>query len=179
MFAVIMCILPSHAFGDFVGSTVEVIMAAMAPTPTMALFVRAEWCEKILHNKKRWEVRGYNTRKRGTYYLAQTGANLLVGTFTLKDSFKIATQTDDGSWQPVDGQMETFAGNEANYETMGFRLEDLPDFMSKYKTLWAWEISDVAILDPPKPWKPTQGAQLFCRVNMSEEATPKRRRQEH
>jgi hypothetical protein len=39
MFAVIMCILPSHAFGDFVGSTVEVIMAAMAPTPTMALFV--------------------------------------------------------------------------------------------------------------------------------------------
>lgn len=146
-------------------------------TPQQALFVRPEWCKKILHQNKRWEVRGFDTKKRGAYYLAESGSNLLVGTFTLKDSFRIARQMDDGSWQPCDGHADTFAGNEANYDTMGFRLEDLPDFMRKYKDLWAWEIDDVVILDPPKPWKPKRGAVVFCNVlHLPEETAPKKRR---
>ena len=36
-------------------------------TAQQALFVRPEWCNKILHQNKRWEVRGFNTKKRGTY----------------------------------------------------------------------------------------------------------------
>lgn len=83
---------------------------------------------------------------------------------------------DDGSWQPVDGQADTFAGNEANYETMGFRLEDLPHFMRKYKNLWAWEITNVTVLSPPKPWNPRRGAVVFCNVHLSEETAPKKRR---
>ncbi len=50
------------------------------------LIIKKRWIDLILSGEKTWEVRGSNTRKRGTIALIESGSNKIVGLCDLVSS---------------------------------------------------------------------------------------------
>lgn len=143
--------------------------------PDQALFIRAEWIDKIFHHQKRWEVRGYQCHKRGEFGIAKCGANAIVGTFKIINCIAIGVKLND-VWWPVNGDRENFFEDPRNHEKTGF--QELPkDFDAKCTKLWAWVLDDVVEFPQPVPWKPKTGQQIFATIaNKCKGANPAKAR---
>lgn len=101
------------------------------------LIVKKHWLDLILSGKKPWEIRGSNTKIRGTICLIESGTGMIKGTTILSGTIPI-----ERSQLP-------------QYEQL-HRIEDTS--IVKYKTPYAWVMERSERLPNPIPYKHPQGA---------------------
>jgi hypothetical protein len=54
------------------------------------LIVKSPWIDKILSGEKSWEIRGSNTKVRGTVCLIKSGTGKIYGTVDIIDSHPVS-----------------------------------------------------------------------------------------
>lgn len=109
------------------------------------LIIKDTWIEKILNGEKTWEIRGSNTKIRGTIALIKSGTGMIFGTAVLNRSFAITP--------------EAFA--------QGYKNHRIPETVEMpYKQPHVWELSAVKRYESPIPYKHPQGAVIW--VNLKE-----------
>ncbi|MGP4062272.1 ASCH domain-containing protein [Halobacillus sp. H74] len=54
------------------------------------LLVKSPWIDLLLTGKKRWEIRGVNTKKRGRVGLIKSGSGMVFGTIDIVDCKKLS-----------------------------------------------------------------------------------------
>lgn len=107
------------------------------------LIIKSPWIEKILEGEKVWEIRGSNTKIRGTIALIKSGSGMIYGTAVLIKSFAIT--------------------QEAYYQ--GSRHHCIPDsYENKYIQRHVWELSSPILFDKPIPYKHPQGAVIWVNL---------------
>lgn len=110
------------------------------------LVIKSPWIEKILAGEKVWEIRGSNTKIRGTIALIKSGSGMIFGTVVLTDCFQVT--------------------QEAMYQ--GFKNHRISaDYDIPYKKCYAWELSSPVLYPEPIPYRHPQGAVIW--VNLKEE----------
>ena len=118
------------------------------------LMIRSPWIEKILEGKKTWEIRGSNTKIRGTIALIRSGSGTVVGTCELVD---------------VVGPL-TLSELRNNTRKHGVKLNLIRNTLP-YKKTYAWVLSRVRTLKAPVPYKHPMGAVIW--VNLTPQVTRK------
>jgi hypothetical protein len=110
------------------------------------LIVKSPWIDKILSGEKPWEIRGSDTKIRGTICLIESGTGLIKGVAELPTSFSVS--------------------HEALFENKyKHRIEDLS--IIKYKNPHAWVMANPERLPKPIPYKHPKGAVIW--VNLPDE----------
>ena len=106
--------------------------------PEVALAILPEWCDKILHHGKCWEIRGSPCIKHlgETVAIAQSGSQHLVGQAIIRESRRITRE-------------ELAASRHLH-------LINNIDAV-KYKKLYAWVLDDVRAYDRPIPYRHING----------------------
>lgn len=133
-----------------------------------ALFIRKPWCQKIFDEGKSWELRSYPLpadKKGEVVAVACSKENVLLGEIRLKGCLKVGSKRD-GVWQPASNSekhVKNFFLDKRNGKKTGFG-EDLPDVIKGYKNMYAWLIRDPKKYDVPRPWRPTRGPVVFCKI---------------
>jgi len=112
------------------------------------LMIRSPWIEKILEGEKTWEVRGSNTKTRGTIALIRSGSGLVVGTCKLVDVV--------GPLSPSEFKRNT----PRHHVKVRNRGNHLP-----YKKTYAWVLSDAISLKKPRPYKHPRGAAIWVKLS--------------
>lgn len=107
------------------------------------LIVKSPWIDKILSRDKPWEIRGSNTKIRGTICLIESGTGLIKGIAKLATSFSLSH--------------ETLFTNKYKH-----RIEDLS--IIKYKKPHAWVMVNAERLPKPIPYKHPQGAVIWVNL---------------
>ncbi|OMF37453.1 hypothetical protein BK133_05195 [Paenibacillus sp. FSL H8-0548] len=107
------------------------------------LIIKSPWIEKILAGEKVWEIRGSNTKIRGTIALIKSGSGMIYGTVVLIKSFQV---TDEAYNQG--GKHHCIPGNYEN----------------RYKKRYVWELSSPQLYDKPIPFKHPQGAVIWVNL---------------
>ena len=105
-----------------------------------ALIIKERWLNLILDGKKTWEIRGSNTKHRGTIALACSGTGQIWGQADILDSFPI--------------NRESLANTVASHQ-----VEDLS--LITYANPHAWSLIKVVRYETPKPYKHPQGAVIW------------------
>ena len=54
--------------------------------------------------------------------------------------------------------------NPRNEKKFGFGKDNMPQVIDKYTHMYIWELRNVKKYIPAKPWKPTPGAVIFCKI---------------
>lgn len=89
---------------------------------SQALVVTAPWADLLINGKKKWEIRGGPTYKRGWYRLAQSRTGKLLGKVQIVDCLKI--------------KKSDFAKHYKKHLVKDYRA------IGKYKNIYAWVIRD-------------------------------------
>ncbi|MDF2879571.1 MAG: hypothetical protein K0R54_128 [Clostridiaceae bacterium] len=112
------------------------------------LIIKKKYSELILNGFKIWEIRGSNTKKRGTFYLIESGSNLIVGQFDLIDS------------QPL-----TMIDYNNNFNKHRISIEDFSfnDLLKKYKTPYKWIVKNPVKYENPISYKHPRGAIIWVK----------------
>jgi hypothetical protein len=71
---------------SFTGKYKKILYKAMSALSLKGLIIKEPWIDFILAGKKMWEIRGSNTKIRGTIALIKSGSGTVVGLCELKDS---------------------------------------------------------------------------------------------
>lgn len=110
-----------------------------------ALIVRPHWGNLILDGLKDWEIRGSNTSKRGTIYIAYSGSGMVYGQVDIVDSF------------PVDMQM--LEKNESHH-----RIVDSQHMITEvYNHPHAWVMDNAIKYKAPFPYRHPKGAVIWVK----------------
>lgn len=112
------------------------------------LLIKAPWIDYIFEGLKTWEIRGSNTKIRGTVALIKSGSGLVFGTVDLVDCKKLDLE-------------EYQQGEKYHCVSKGDCLE-MP-----YKNTHAWVLENPILFDKPLPYKHPMGAVIW--VNLSED----------
>jgi hypothetical protein len=111
------------------------------------LIIKDPWITKILNGEKTWEIRGSNTKIRGTISLIKSGTGMIYGTAVLTKSFAITQTAFD----------------------QGERNHCIPDtYENTYKQRYVWELSAPKLFDKPIPYTHPQGAVIWVNLKDSE-----------
>ena len=113
------------------------------------LLIKTPWIDAILEGRKTWEIRGSNTRVRGTIALIRSGSGHIVGTCELWD---------------VKGPL-TLDEMRKNVRKHRIPLADLARGLSYAKT-YAWVIRNAKVLKKPIPYKHPRGAIIWVITNL-------------
>ena len=111
------------------------------------LLIKSPWIEKILEGKKTWEIRGTNTRIRGTIALIRSGSSLVVGTCELVNVVGPLSLSDF---------RKTTKNHCVKPSAVGKHLP--------YKETYAWVLSNVKPLREPVPYKHPRGAVIWVNL---------------
>jgi uncharacterized membrane protein len=111
------------------------------------LIIRSPRIEKIIEGEKTWEIRGSNTKTRGTIALIRSGSGLVVGTCKLVDVV--------GPLSPS-GFKRNAARHCVKVRAPGNHLP--------YKKTYAWVLSDATPLKKPRPYQHPQGAAIWVNL---------------
>ncbi len=122
-------------------------MKRVGRLPVKGLLIKSPWIEKILEGKKTWEIRGTNTRIRGTIALIRSGSSLVVGTCELVNVVGPLSLSDF---------RKTTKNHCVEPSAVG---EHLP-----YKETYAWVLSNVKPLREPVPYKHPRGAVIWVNL---------------
>jgi hypothetical protein len=107
------------------------------------LIIKDPWITRILNDEKTWEIRGSNTKMRGTISLIKSGTGMIFGTVVLTNSFPIT--------------QEAF--------NQGYRNHLIPKLMpNRYKQRYVWEMSSPILFKEPIPYKHPQGAVIWVNL---------------
>ena len=139
--------------------------------PKQALFIRKEWCDKIFDEGKTWELRSFplSYKKIGSrVVIACSKENLLVGEAELAACFCVGQKSAaTGQWVPLSNSkkdISSFFLHPKNAKKVGFTRETMPQVFNNSKQIFAWHLKDVTKYSLPRPWKPKQGAVIFCNL---------------
>lgn len=119
-------------------------VANIPPTFADALIVRPEWGDLILDGMKTWEIRGCDTKKRGTFFLAYSGTGLVYGQFDLVDSLFVT--------------LDDLKSNENKH-----RIGNSEMVMEVYDTPHAWVIENARRYEKPFAYTHPQGAVIWVK----------------
>jgi ASCH domain len=111
------------------------------------LIIKSPWIDYIFQGKKTWEIRGSNTKIRGTIALIKSGSGKVYGTVELVDCKKLSLE---------------------EYQE-GERYHCIPKkecLNPRYKSIYAWVLQNPVLYDEPIPYKHPQGAVIW--VNLPE-----------
>lgn len=98
------------------------------------MLIHPEWCEKILHGRKRWEIRGTSCKKRERVCIAAAGTGTLVGEATVVDCLQVGAKNDRGEWTCW-GSPENFLWLQENHSKHQIYDRNL---VQQYSKLYAW-----------------------------------------
>lgn len=107
------------------------------------LIVKKPWIDMHLDGIKPWEIRGSNTRIRGTIGLIESGSGLVMGTVVLTNSFPITADA-------------------LNQGYKNHRIEDVS--IITYRIPYVWEFSSPVRFEEPIPYKHPQGAVIWVNL---------------
>jgi hypothetical protein len=110
------------------------------------LIIKSPWIDMILEGKKTWEIRGSNTKTRGTIALIKSGSGMVYGEINLTESKELSLSDYQES--------RSFHGVES--ETAAI----LP-----YKKTYAWVLEKPRIYKKPVPYKHPMGAVIWVRLS--------------
>ncbi|MCR8848438.1 ASCH domain-containing protein [Rossellomorea sp. SC111] len=110
------------------------------------LIVKSPWIELILEGKKTWEIRGSNTKTRGTIALIKSGSGMVYGEVNLNDSRELT--------------LKDYQVSNEFHRVQRENCEALP-----YKKTYAWVLEKPRIYKKPIPYKHPMGAIIW--VNLS------------
>ncbi|WP_042150226.1 ASCH domain-containing protein [Paucisalibacillus sp. EB02] len=111
------------------------------------LIIKSPWIELILDGQKTWEVRGSNTKIRGTVALIKSGSGKVFGELDLIDSIEL-----------------TLEAYRESKKLHGIQSEDA--LALPYKKTYAWILANPKIYKEPIPYKHPMGAVIW--VNLPE-----------
>ncbi|BBI32461.1 ASCH domain-containing protein [Cohnella abietis] len=110
------------------------------------LIIKPNWADLILSGKKTWEIRGSNTKIRGTIALIKSGTGMIFGTAVLTKSFHVTQTALD----------------------QGFRNHRIPETVEiTYEKPHVWELTAVKRFEEPIPYTHPKGAVIW--VNLPDE----------
>jgi hypothetical protein len=110
-----------------------------------ALIIKSPWIDMIFEGKKTWEIRGFNTKTRGTIALIKSGSGMIYGEIDLLESKELSL-TDYQQNRRFHGVASEAAG-------------ELP-----YKRTYAWVFDKPRIYKEPVPYKHPMGAVIWVRL---------------
>jgi hypothetical protein len=110
-----------------------------------ALIIKSPWIDMILVGKKTWEIRGSNTKTRGTIALIKSGSGMIYGEIDLVHSKELSlTQYRES---------RRFHGVKSEAASV------LP-----YKKTYAWVLEKPQIYVEPVPYKHPMGAVIWVKL---------------
>lgn len=108
------------------------------------LIIKQKWADLILSGDKTWEIRGSNTKIRGTIAIIKSGTGMIYGTVILANCFQVT--------------------QEAMYQ--GFKNHRITaDYDIPYKKCYVWELSSPVIYKRPITYCHPQGAVIWVKVD--------------
>lgn len=110
------------------------------------LIIRPHWAEKILSGEKTLELRGSNTRIRGTIGIIQSGTGKVFGTVELVDSIPL----NEVAFNQMKPQHQVFCSR-----------QEIP-----YPKLYGWKLENPIRYKNPIPYTHKQGCVTW--VNLEE-----------
>lgn len=108
------------------------------------LIVKENWGKKILLGEKSMELRGSNTKIRGTIGIIYSKSGKVYGTVDIIDSVLL---TDEDFYKSVDNHC------------VKCKREDIP-----YKKLYGWILDNPKIYDEPIPYKHKLGCVIWVNL---------------
>ena len=112
------------------------------------LLIRPPWIDWILDGRKTWEIRGSQTRVRGTIALIQSGTGTIVGTVDIINSREIS---------PAE-----YYGAESLHCIANAASHPLP-----YSRIHAWELHNPRRLPEPIAYTHPRGAVIWVHLSPS------------
>lgn len=109
------------------------------------LIVKSPYIDEILEGKKRWEIRGRNTRIRGKIALIKSGTGMVFGTVNIIDSREI-TFEEYLKWK----------------ESRGYK--NLDKIVKPYKKIYAWVLDQPVMFEQPISYIHPSGAVIWVKL---------------
>ncbi|MYL71661.1 ASCH domain-containing protein [Halobacillus litoralis] len=106
------------------------------------LLIKEPWIDLVLDGEKTWEIRGTNTKQRGTIGLIKSGTGHVFGTVDIVDSRPLT--------------IEKYVNST--------RLHRIPEEDCKqmpYKRTYAWVLRNPVLYDKPIPYTHPLGAVIW------------------
>ena len=108
------------------------------------LIIKPKWADLILDGYKTIELRGSNTKIRGTIGIIKSGTSKIYGTIDLVDTIEI---------------------NKDNFEDLKTRHLVNTDFSKlPYKKTYGWILSNLVRYDKPVPYEHKQGCVIWVNI---------------
>lgn len=114
------------------------------------LIIKAPYIHWILAGEKDIELRGFDTKKRGTIALIQSGTGAVIGTVDIVDTIKIEANS----------QYEKLRARHC----VGAKRKDI-----HYKQLWGWILKNPIKFEAPITYSKKKGQQVWCKDAIREE----------
>lgn len=108
------------------------------------LIIKSPYIELILEGKKKWEIRGKNTRVRGKIALIKSGSKKIYGEVDLTDCIELS--------------LEDY--NKYCVEFYGRKENSLP-----YRKTYAWVVENPRTYDFPIGYKHPKGAVIWVNLD--------------
>lgn len=106
------------------------------------LLIKEPWIDMILNGEKTWEIRGTNTKQRGTIGLIKSGTGQVFGTVEIVDS------------QPLSKSVY-----EKSTKQHGIPKEDCKQM--PYTRTYAWVLRNPVLYEEPIPYTHPLGAIIW------------------
>lgn len=109
------------------------------------LIVKSKWADLILNGYKAMELRGSNTRIRGTIGIIKSGSKMVYGTVDLIDCVSIRTEQEYIKY--------------TDKHKVTYNFKNIP-----YKNLYGWVFENFKKYDKPIPYKHKQGCVVWVNI---------------
>ena len=110
------------------------------------LIVKGKWLELIFRGAKTWEIRGHNTKARGTIALIKSGTGMVYGTVDIIDSIPVG--------------YKELSDNLQKHQIPYSMLFDI-----KYKHPHAWVLKNQEKFEKPIPYIHPPGAVIWVKLH--------------
>ena len=124
----------------------------------MGLSVKRRWLREIFAKRKKWELRGTMTRKRGRIGLIESGSHHVVGEARVTDCMKIAEKGRSGRWR----YFPTGRSFLKTYQNHRCRPTDFRDL--RYTKVYAWVLEGVVKYKKPVSYYHPVGAVIWVKL---------------
>lgn len=108
------------------------------------LIIKQKWAELILNGLKTMELRGNNTKIRGTIGIVISGTKQVYGTVDLIDCLPL--------------NKEYYENNKEKHK-VNLRYEELP-----YKNTYGWILENHKLYDKPIPYNHKKGCVIWVNI---------------
>lgn len=109
------------------------------------LIIKSPWIHYILEGKKTWEIRGSNTKMRGTAALIKSGSGMVYGEVKMVDCKELT--------------LKEYQEGRAFHCVESEDAQELP-----YKRTYAWILGEPVLYEEPIPYKHPMGAVIWVNL---------------